>query len=167
MSDFKKYTDYHTVLTCNALIWSEGKILLLKRAADKLVDPNLYGGVGGKVEPGESFFQSLMREVKEETGLEDFDTVRLYSVTQHPFPPTEAEWVNLYFIMTIPKIVPIPPNREGEFFWFTPEETKSLPMPSDTGKYIQILAKNPNAFIFGFFDHDNEGNTTREEIKVF
>lgn len=166
MSDFTKYTDYKTVLSVNALIWARGKVLLLKRSAKKKVDPNLYAGIGGKVEPGEDFYSALLREVKEETGLTKLGYIRLYSVTQHPYPPTNAEWVNLYFTVEIEKQVKIPANKDGEFFWFDPKETTSLPMPADTKEYIQILAKNPNAFILGFFDHDKEGKLIEKKIKV-
>lgn len=144
MNGFEKYTDYKTVLSVNALVWAKDKVLLLKRSADKKVDPNLYSGIGGKVEPGEDF----------------------YSVTQHPYPPTNAEWVNLYFTVEIEKQVKIPANKDGKFFWFDPKKTASLPMPMDTQEYIQILSKNPKAFIFGFFDHDKEGKLIEKKIKV-
>ena len=45
MSDFSKYTDYKTVLSVNALIWCEGRVLLLKRADDKKIDPGFVKGV--------------------------------------------------------------------------------------------------------------------------
>lgn len=166
MNDFEKYTDYKTVLSVNALVWTKGKVLLLKRSADKKVDPNLYSGIGGKVEPGEDFYSALLREVEEETGLTKLKNIRLYSVTQHPYPPTNAEWVNLYFTVEIEKQVKIPANKDGKFFWFDPKKTVSLPMPMDTQEYIQILSKNPDAFIFGFFDHDKEGKLIEKKIKV-
>jgi 8-oxo-dGTP pyrophosphatase MutT (NUDIX family) len=56
MSDLKKYTDYKTILSVNALIWCDGKVLLQKRADDKKVDPGVFSGIGGKVEPHESFY---------------------------------------------------------------------------------------------------------------
>jgi 8-oxo-dGTP pyrophosphatase MutT (NUDIX family) len=75
MNDFSKYTDYKTVLSVNALIFCEGKILMLKRADNKKVDPGLYAGIGGKVEPHESFYAALLREIKEETGITEFESI--------------------------------------------------------------------------------------------
>ena len=66
---FQKYKDYKTILSVNALIWSKGKVLLLKRAETKAVDPGVYSGIGGKVEPGESVYDALIREIEEETGI--------------------------------------------------------------------------------------------------
>jgi len=166
MSDFDIYTNYKTVLAVNALIFSEGKLLLLKRAATKKVDPNLYAGIGGKVEPHEDFYSALLREIEEETGLKEFKSIKLYSVTQHPYPPTDSEWVNLYFIVNIPKQIPIPTSDDGEFFWVDPKNINDLSIVHDLKEYLQILVKDPNAFIFGFFDHDQEGNLIEEKIKI-
>lgn len=166
MSNLDVYTNYKTVLSVNALIFSEGKLLLLKRAGDKKIDPNLYAGIGGKVEPHEDFYSALLREIEEETGLRELKSVKLYSVTQHPFPPQNCEWVNLYFLVTIENQIKIPKSDEGEFFWIDPKEVENLPMPQDIKKYIKILSTNPQAVILGYFDHDQEGKTIDERIKV-
>ena len=62
MNDFSKYTDYKTVLSVNALIFCDGKVLLLKRADDKKVDPGFYSGIVGKVEPHESFIMRYLEK---------------------------------------------------------------------------------------------------------
>lgn len=164
MNDFNKYTDYKTVLSVNALIWCDSKILLLKRAEDKKVDPGLYAGVGGKVEPHESFYDALIREIEEETGLTEFESIRPYSITQHPYPPTDSEWVNIYFVVKIAKQVKIKPTKDGTFHWIDSREVDSLPMPTDIKEYIKILRNNPKAFILGFFDHDKKGELIKKNI---
>lgn len=166
MGDFSKYTDYKTVLSVNALIWCRGKILMLKRAENKKVDPGMYAGIGGKVEPHESFYDALLREIEEETGITEFESIRPYSVTQHPYPPTNAEWVNIYFVVHIAEQVKIKPSEEGTFHWLDPKEIDNLSTPTDIKEYIKILTKDPNVFIFGFFDHDKEGKLIEKTIKV-
>jgi len=166
MTDFDKYTNYKTVLSVNALIWCDGKVLMLKRADNKKVDPGLYAGIGGKVEPHESFYDALIREIEEETGLTEFESIKPYSFTQHPYPPTDSEWVNIYFIVNIAKQVEIKSTEDGTFHWIDPKEAYSLPMPTDIKEYLKILSQNPNAFIFGFFDHDKEGKLTEKNIKI-
>ncbi len=166
MSEFSKYTDYKTVLSVNALIWCNGKVLLLKRANNKKVDPGLYAGIGGKVEPHESFYEALIREIEEETGLTELESVRPYSVTQHPYPPTDSEWVNIYFVVAIPKQVEVKATEDGTFHWVDPKKTDSLPMPDDIKEYLKVLSENPKAFIFGFFDHDKEGKLIGKDIKI-
>lgn len=166
MGDFSRYTDYRTILSVNALILCDGKVLMLKRADTKKVDPGLYGGIGGKVEPHESFYDALYREVEEETGIKELENIRLYSVTQHPYPPDDSEWVNLYFTASIPKQIKIKPTKDGTFHWVNPKDSDNLPMPQDISDYLKILSENPNAFIFGFYNHNNEGKLIEKIIKV-
>ncbi len=51
-----------------ALIWDEGKFLICQRPAHK-ARGLLWEFVGGKVEPGESKEQALIRECREELGI--------------------------------------------------------------------------------------------------
>lgn len=46
------------------------QLVLLKRSPDRDFAPNLYTGIGGKFEPGETPEQCALRELKEETGIE-------------------------------------------------------------------------------------------------
>jgi len=49
-----------------------GRCLLLKRSLNSKGNPGKWDLPGGKVDPGESFDQGLLREVTEETGLRIF-----------------------------------------------------------------------------------------------
>lgn len=163
---FKKYKDYKTILSVNALIWCNGKVLLVKRADTKKIDPGVYSGIGGKVEPGESLYDALIREVEEETRIKEFESIKVYSVTQHPYPPTDCEWINVYFNVKIKEQVRIPESDEGKFDWIDPKDADTLPMVADLKEYVQILNNNPDAFILGFYDNDKEGNSKDRTIHI-
>jgi 8-oxo-dGTP diphosphatase len=53
----------------SAFILKDGKVLLLLRSANETSFPSFYELPGGKVEFGESAEAGLIREVREETGL--------------------------------------------------------------------------------------------------
>jgi 8-oxo-dGTP diphosphatase len=55
-----------------AFILFQGKVLILRESTKYTDGTNAskYDVVGGRVEPGERFDSSLLREIKEETGLE-------------------------------------------------------------------------------------------------
>nr|WP_240521752.1 NUDIX domain-containing protein [Amycolatopsis vastitatis] len=59
-----------------AVMQSQGEILLLRRPADDFMG-GLWELPSGKVEPGEALYAALIREVKEETGL-DVSTIQHY-----------------------------------------------------------------------------------------
>lgn len=165
MSDLKKYTDYKTILSVNALIWCKGKVLLLKRSDAKKVDPGVYSGIGGKVEPEEDFYSAMIREIEEETGIKEVKNLKPYSITQHPFPPTEAEWVNVYFNCEIEEQLEIPETEDGAFHWIDPRDVEKLEIVDDLKRYIKILSENPNAFIFGYFFY-SEGERPEPKITI-
>lgn len=52
-----------------AFIPWQGKALIVQRSSDEEFLPNHWEQVGGKLEPGESQTEALVREVKEEAGL--------------------------------------------------------------------------------------------------
>jgi ADP-ribose pyrophosphatase YjhB (NUDIX family) len=64
--------------TCAAIFNGRGEILLQKRA-----DNGFWGLPGGAVDPGESVQQGVLREVREETGLQ-VRVVRLVGVYSDP-----------------------------------------------------------------------------------
>lgn len=60
---------YMTIPRVLVFLEHNRQLLLLKGAATKKIWPNLYNGVGGHVEMGESIQQTALREIEEETGL--------------------------------------------------------------------------------------------------
>ena len=54
----------------HGIIANRGRILILRRAATMAYKPGCWDLPGGHLAPGESFDGCLLREVKEETGLE-------------------------------------------------------------------------------------------------
>lgn len=73
------------VVPVTATIEKDGKFLLVKRSAEEENHPGKWIFPGGKVERGEDALQGLIREIKEETGLEVEDNVgliRTYNFTR-------------------------------------------------------------------------------------
>lgn len=166
MTDLSKYTDYKTVLCVNILVFSQGKVLLVKRPMTKKVNPGKYCGIGGKVEPEESFFDAAKRELKEEAGLE-IENLKPYGVTQSVDHESGAEWVHVNFMGVIPQMITFSVSEEGEFQWVDPSTLVELDMVSDLKEYAQILAKNEKARILGQFVFDTNGQLTSKHISVF
>ncbi|MCK4453977.1 NUDIX hydrolase [Candidatus Parcubacteria bacterium] len=66
----QNFSKFHHIVAVTCLIENNGRFLLIKRSSKE----DYYGGKwvfpGGKVEREEDVIQTLLREIKEETGLE-------------------------------------------------------------------------------------------------
>ncbi len=64
--------DFKIFAATKALIVHQGKVLLLREAGKYEDGTNVgrYDVPGGRIEPGQRFDESLLREIKEETGQE-------------------------------------------------------------------------------------------------
>ena len=115
--------------------------LLLKR--DKNPNKGKFVPPGGKIEPYETPYDAMLREVKEETGLEinDIKFCGLLSETS----PTSYNWISFIYIATIPKVEIIACD-EGEFHWIQKSDLLKTDIPS-TDKYIYQFVANQQPFV--------------------
>jgi len=86
-------------LTVDAIIPYRGKIVLVRRRNDPF--KGYYALPGGIVEYGESVEAALVREVKEETGLE-VEVYKLVGVYSEPDRDPRGHYVSICFV-AIPK----------------------------------------------------------------
>jgi len=80
-----------------------GDTVLLARRCNVEFGSGLYHMVGGKVETGESARHAVMREVREETGLDIPEAAFSLIHTLHR-KGTETEFIALYFSVDISKM---------------------------------------------------------------
>ncbi|MCL4397411.1 NUDIX domain-containing protein [Patescibacteria group bacterium] len=168
MSDLKKYREHETILAVVVFFRCRGKFLLLKRSPKKKVDANTVNGVGGKVEPGESFLDAIVRETKEETGL-DISPKKFvpHGLVQVPDLNNNVEWVIMEFVADLKKEVQIPESEDGQFTWYSPEEIKKLPMLADVKQFLQTIHKTPKAFALTFCAYRQDGEVKNVSSTVF
>ena len=168
MSELEKYKDYKTILAVIAILRCNGKFLLLRRAVSKEVDPRIYSGVGGKVEPGESFLEAIVREVKEETGLV-ITPEKFYpaGIVQAPDPNDDAEWVMPIFICDLDRQEQIPSSEDGDFYWINPAKTENLNVLPDLADFLKAITKNPNAYVLTFCKYGKNGKVVEKKSTVY
>jgi len=126
--------------TVGALIFNpEGKILLVRthKFHDKYVVP------GGHIEVGEKMTDALVREAKEETGLDVYD---LEFIFFQEFIQDDSFWKNMHFIFfdfaCKTDSTDVVLNDEAQsFVWVTMEEALELPIDAYTGNAIRELMR--------------------------
>ena len=122
------------VLTNMCMICDGDRVLVQDRK-----DPDWPGITfpGGHVEPGESFVRSVIREVKEETGL-DIADVRLCGVKQWTKKNGDYRYIVLFF-RTHTFSGTLQSSDEGEVFWINKADLHDYPLANDFGEMFRVF----------------------------
>ena len=119
---------------------SQGKIYLQKRPLDKLIQPGKWDtAVGGHVSAGEDLQLALIRETKEEIGLENVQ----YQFLQNYIWETDVEKELVYMFIAKTDIIPVPSKTELDDgkFWSIQEIEKNLDNHLFTPNFIHEYYK--------------------------
>lgn len=124
-----------TELTNMCMIYDDdGNILVQDRVSTQ------WGGVtfpGGHIEKGESFVGSVIREVKEETGL-DIRNPKICGVKQW-YVKKNVRYL-VFFYKTNEFSGTLKSSEEGNVFWIKPSELKNYQLASDFEDMYKIFA---------------------------
>ena len=106
----------------------EGRLLMLKRGAAAKNERGCWEIPGGGVDFGETLAQAIVREIKEEIGVDIAVEHQLLAI-DHLIPEEGQHWVAVPFVARIkkgqtPKI--IEPHKHTEMGWF---DLDKLPEP--------------------------------------
>ena len=119
-------------LTVLCLIEDGNQILLQNRVKK---DWRGYALPGGHVEPGESFVDAVIREMKEETGLTVLDP-RLVGVKQ--FPIENGRYVVLLFKATR-WVGELRSSEEGQMEWISYDELATVKTVDDFADLLKVM----------------------------
>ena len=110
-----------------ALIWKQNRFMICQRPAHK-ARGLLWEFVGGKVEPGESFQDALIRECREELDITvEVRDIFLQVVHEYPDISIRLTLFNCAISEGEPKLL-----EHCALAWITPEETENYPFcPAD------------------------------------
>ena len=129
---------------CGAVIKNgEDKILLMKRGSLSKSEPNTWCIPGGAVEFNERMEDSVVREIKEELGV-DIEVVKQYGCANHIMPTEGKHWVSTIFLCKItqgePKVME--PGKCDEIGWFSLEEMKGLALGVIMKENLKLMEKD-------------------------
>ncbi len=117
------------VVSC--FIEVNGEILLLKRQTYK-PQPNTYGLPAGKVEKGETIKQAMLREVKEETGIdlknEKYEFYKIKYVSQEKL---QFMFYSYFCRLNYKPVVKINPDEHQLYIWIKPKDALELNLIQD------------------------------------
>jgi 8-oxo-dGTP diphosphatase len=114
------------------IVNAAGQVLLLRESPiDTNSQPGLWGTSGGKLEPGESFFEALHREIMEETGLAAEAIKPLYVSEWRPVVRGVQLHIVATFILcrtaTANGDVRLSPEHD-DYMWINPADYQKYPL---------------------------------------
>lgn len=109
---------------------------------------------GGHVEPGESFVDSAMREIKEETGL-DIRNLKSCGVIHWAHNRNFNRYIVFLYKTTDFSGELLSETEEGRVFWVDPEELKSMNLSSNFAKYIPMFMSDEFSEAYGSWNEDD------------
>lgn len=120
------------ILAASGIILKNNKILLLQRSNYSKNYPGFWGCPGGRAEAGETAEQNVMREVKEECGLDFFPSEIIKT----------GVWQNrkfYRFLGTWQGNIKIQEEEVDDFGWYTFEEAMKLNLSFDYKEVLEIV----------------------------
>lgn len=114
----------------------KGKQILLQNRVKK--DWQGYTLPGGHVEPGESFVDAVIREMKEETGLSIIKP-KLVGIKQFPIKKGEGGRYVVLLFMAEEFTGKVTSSEEGEMKWVNREDISQIPAVNDLEELLRVF----------------------------
>lgn len=136
------------VILTNMCMICDGENILVQNR----LNPDWPGIVfpGGHVEAGESFVQSVIREIKEETGL-DIANVRLCGVKQFTLTDGSLRYVVLFF-RTNTFSGELCSSSEGDVFWINRNDLSRYQLADGFDTMYEVFVNDDLCENFHWFD---------------
>jgi 8-oxo-dGTP diphosphatase len=116
------------VIAVKGIILNNGQILIVKRNKNDEVGADAWECVGGKIEFGEELEAALIREVKEEVGL-DITIEKLLYATTFLTNPTRQVVILTYLCRSDMRHVRLS-TEHSDYLWVTKSQLEQLLLPS-------------------------------------
>ena len=108
----------------------DGESVLMVHRNARQDDEHLgkYNGLGGKLEADEDVMAGMIREIREEAGIE-CTALRLRGTVSWPgFGKNGEDWLGFIFLITAFEGTPHSENPEGPLEWIPKDKLDTLPM---------------------------------------
>jgi 8-oxo-dGTP diphosphatase len=115
------------VVAVKGLILHEGKVLIVQRAKDDEIGGGTWELVGGKIEFGEDLETALVREIREEVGL-DVTVEKILYATTFKTDPTRQVVILTYLCRSNNRDVVLS-KEHIDYRWSTKEQLRLLLTP--------------------------------------
>lgn len=133
------------------------KVLMVHRSARPTDDQlGKYNGLGGKMRPDEDIATCMIREIREEAGIE-VRAMRLRgSINWTNFGPKGEDWLGFIFLVTDFAGQPLAANEEGPLSWVDLADLPTLPMWEGDKHFLPLVFDDDSRPFHGHMPYDHE-----------
>jgi 8-oxo-dGTP diphosphatase len=131
------------------ILESDRGFLLLRRTKEPHVGKMIP--VGGRIEPHETPRDAVIREVREETGIQLADPALCGLVTETS--PTNYNWIDYVFRASVDPVEE-PPCDEGQLIWVPSQRLAEVDTPAVDGFIYAAIAKQTFFVLDAEYDED-------------
>ena len=134
-----------TFVAAKAFINCGGKVLVLRESPMYQDSSHLgkFDVPGGRLIPGEGFYDSLLREIKEETGLENVEIGRPFFINEWRPKKGDEEWhiIGIY-VECFSETQDVKLSQDhSEFKWINPKDYKNYELIENSLKVFDEYLK--------------------------
>lgn len=130
------------------------KTLLVHRTR-RLGDPHYgkFNGLGGKLKPGEDVLSCLLREIREESGIQCDEVELRGTVNWTGFGPNGENWLGFIFLISKFSGKPFTLNEEGDLGWHMIESIHTLPMWEGDRYFLPLVFDGDPRIFYGYMPY--------------
>lgn len=135
----------------------EKKVLMVHRIARSTDDQlGKYNGLGGKMMSGEDVATCMMREIREEAGIEVTAMTLRGTINWTNFGPKGEDWLGFVFLITAFRGEPWRENEEGPLDWVDLSRLDELPMWDGDRHFLPLVFDGDPRLFHGYMPYDKD-----------
>ncbi|MBT3380477.1 MAG: 8-oxo-dGTP diphosphatase [Lentisphaerae bacterium] len=116
--------------TLGYVLSPDGRDVLMVHRVNRVDDEHQgkYNGLGGHLEADEDVATGIIREIREEAGIECTALTLRGTINWNEFGPDKRDWLGFIFLITAFEGVPFEANEDGPLEWVSVGRLPNLPM---------------------------------------
>lgn len=115
-----------------------------------------YNGLGGHLEPNEDVATGMIREIREEAGIEVVQMMLRGTVNWTGFGPKGEDWLAFIFRIEAFDGTPMRASREGKLSWIPLDRLSTLPMWEGDRYFLPLVFDADNRPFHGYMPYAND-----------
>lgn len=133
------------------------KVLMVHRIARSHDDQlGKYNGLGGKMDRDEDVAACMVREIREEAGVEVTRMELRGTINWTNFGPKGEDWLGFIFRITAFEGTPRASSEEGPLTWVDLDRMEELPMWEGDRHFLPLVFDDDPRPFHGFMPYDKE-----------